>query len=183
ITRTGENQKLMIDVKDKSGAMQKVPVADRIFLNKSAKGHTRQMGLEHVMSVYTIWQFAENKEGAQQFLIDLVKNYDKAFLASEFYNFPSFTKTVPKLQEYLKKDSKSVPADKYAVLSDALSWATNVGYPGYSNAAVGEAWDTWVINTMFAKAATGQMSPEAALDEAEKRCQAIWAKWKEKKMI
>ncbi|TMB26903.1 MAG: hypothetical protein E6J62_20070, partial [Deltaproteobacteria bacterium] len=28
------------------------------------------------------------------------------------------------------------PSDKYAVLADSLDWATNVGYPGYSNAAV-----------------------------------------------
>ena len=39
---------------------------------------------------------------------------------------------------------------------DVLDWATNVGYPGYSNAAIDETFNTWVINTMFAKAATGR---------------------------
>ena len=49
---------------------------------------------------------------------------------------------------------------KYKVLGDVLTWATNVGYPGYANAAIDEIFGTWVINTMFAKASTGAMSPE-----------------------
>ena len=183
ITRTGENQKLMIDVKNKAGQMEKVPVHERIWLGKAAKGKVRQMGLEHVMSVYTIWQFAENVEGAKQFLVDLVSNYEQAFTASEFYNFPCFSKTVPKLAESVKKDSKGVPADKYSVLADAVKWATNMGFPGYASAAVGEGWDTWVLNVMFAKAATGNLTPEQALDEANAQYKRIWAKWKEKGLI
>jgi multiple sugar transport system substrate-binding protein len=183
ITRTGENQKLMIDVKDKSGQSKKVLVHELISLNKAAKGHVRQIGLEHVMSVYTIWQFAENKEGAKKFLIDLVNNYDKAFMASAFYNFPCFEKTVPNLQAALKKDAQAVPADKYAVMSDVTKWATNIGYPGYCNAAIGEAWDTWVLNTMFAQAATGAETPERALDLADAQYKRIYAKWKAKNMI
>jgi multiple sugar transport system substrate-binding protein len=169
ITRTAENQKL--------------PISKDISLNRSAKGSVRQMGLEHVMSVYSIWEFADNKEGAKKFLVDLVSNYEKAFQASEFYNFPCFVKTVPHLQESIKKDSKAIPADKYSVLGDSLKWATNVGYPGYANAAIGDAWNGWVLNEMFAKAATGTLTPEAALDEANAKCERIWAKWKEKKMI
>ncbi len=169
ITRTAENQKM--------------PISKDIWLNRSAKGSKIQMGLEHVMSVYSIWQFAENKEGAKKFLVDLVNNYDKAFEASEFYNFPTFVKTVPNLQAAVKADKKGVPADKYAVLADSTRWATNVGYPGYANAAIGETWNEWVINVMFAKAATGTLTPEQALDEANAQCEKIWAKWKEKKMI
>jgi len=178
ITRTAEVQKTVIDVNG-----QKVPLGDRVWLNKAPKGKVRQMGLEHVMSVYTIWQFAENIDGAKKFLIDLVENYTKAFDASAFYNFPTFVKSVPNLQEAVKNDPRGVPADKYAVLGDSLKWATNVGYPGYSSAAVTDVFNEWVLPTMFAKAATGNMTPEAALDEANKRCEQIWAKWKEKKLI
>ena len=183
VTRTGENQKLMVDIKNKAGQMEKVPIHERIWLGKAAKGKVRQMGLEHVMSVYTIWQFAENVEGAKQFLVDLVSNYEKAFTASEFYNFPCFSKTVPNLNAAVKSDSKGVPKDKYAVLADAVKWATNMGFPGYANAAVGEGWDTWVLNGMFAKAATGNRTPEQALDEANAQYKRIWAKWKEKGLI
>jgi multiple sugar transport system substrate-binding protein len=58
-----------------------------------------------------------------------------------------------------------------------------VGYPGSANAAIDEVFSTWIVNTMFAKAATGALSPADALSEAEAACKRIWAKWKEKGMI
>lgn len=172
ITRTAETQKL--------------PISKDIWLNRAAKGlgrNGRQLGLEHVMSVYTIWEFAENKEGAKKFLVDLMDNYKAAFEASAFYNFPCFPKTVPNSLESVKHDKVGEPPTKYEVLGDSLHWATNVGYPGYCTAAVSDAYNTWVIPVMFAKAATGNMTPEAALDEANEQCKRIWAKWKEKGMI
>jgi multiple sugar transport system substrate-binding protein len=169
VTREGENKKM--------------PITDNIWLAKSLKGPARRMGTEHVMGNYVIWKFAENIDGAKKFLVDLVGNYSKAFDASEGYNFPCFTKTVPDLQQKLAHDSKAKPADKYAVLSDALDWATNVGYPGYSNAAIDEIYSTWVLNTMFAKASTGAMSPEDAVKEADAKCKAILQKWKERKLL
>ena len=169
VTRTGENDKM--------------PIADNIWLAKAAKGPVRRMGLEHVMGNYVIWKFADNVEGAKKFLVDLVGNYTRAFEASEGYNFPCFQKTVPDIKERLAKDSKAKPPDKYAVLTDALDWATNVGYPGYANAAIGEIYSTWVLNTMFAQAATGAMSPEDSVKEADAKCRKIWQKWKEKKLL
>jgi multiple sugar transport system substrate-binding protein len=169
VTREGENKQM--------------PIVDNVWLAKAAKGPVRRMGLEHVMGNYVIWKFAENIEGAKKFLVDLVGNYDRAFDASEGYNFPCFTKTVPKIKEKLAHDSKSKPPDKYAVLTDALDWATNVGYPGYSNAAIDEIYSTWVLNTMFGKASTGAMSPEDAVKEADAKCRQIWQKWKERKLL
>jgi multiple sugar transport system substrate-binding protein len=169
ITRTGENDKL--------------PIHEKIGLAKAAKGPVRRIGLEHVMDCYLIWKFAENIDGAKKFLVDYVDNFKKGFLASEFYNFPSFPGTVPDIKQIIAKDPKAVPSDKYAVLSDVLDWATNVGYPGYSNAAIDETFSTWAINTMFAEAATGAETPENALKRCETKMKAIWAKWKDRKMI
>ena len=118
-------------------------------------------------------------EGEQLAAMDAIQ----AFLASQSYNFPCFTNQVPDIADLLKHDTKGKPADKYAVLTDALSWATNVGYPGYANAAVDEAYSTWVLNTMFARSATGAISPEDAVREAAGKYQAIWAKWKERRLI
>ena len=64
-----------------------------------------------------------------------------------------------------------------------LSWATNIGYPGYANAAIDEVYQKWVINVMFAKAAQGVLSPEDAVKEAESECRRIWDKWRERKLI
>src|SRR5690348_14227220 len=169
ITRAGENDKL--------------PIHEKIALAKAPKGPVRQIGLEHVMDCYLIWKFSENIDGAKKFLVDYIDNFKQGFMASEFYNFPCFAKTVPDLKQIISNDAKAVPADKYAVLSDVLDWATNVGYPGYSNAAIDESFNTWVINTMFAEAATGAETPENALKRAETAMKAIWQKWQDRKMI
>ena len=169
VTRTGENDKN--------------PVTDNIWLAKAAKGPVRRMGLEHVMGNYVIWKFAENVDGAKRFLVDLVGNYQRAFDASQGYNFPCFTKTVPDLKQKIANDPNAKPPDKYAVLIDSLDWATNVGYPGYANAAIDEIYSTWVLNTMFAQAATGAMSPEDSVKEADAKCRKIWQKWKERKLL
>ncbi len=152
-------------------------MSKKIQLAKSPAGPVRRMGLEHVMGVYVIWRFAENKEGAKQFLIDLVGNFRTAFLESEFYNFPSFPKTVPDLAELIAKDVKADPPDKYTILTDFLNSATNVGYPGYSTAAIDEVFNTFIIPTMFARAARDELSPEDAIKAAEREMKRLFAKW------
>jgi len=153
-------------------------MSKQIQLRPALKGPVRRIAAEHVMDCYVIWDFAENKEGAKQFLIDLVDNFETAFKASEFYNFPCFPSTVPNIKQHLANDPKGVPSNKYAVLDDVLSWATNVGYPGYATAAVDEVFNTFVIPTMFAKAARDEMTPEAAVKAADAEVRRIFAKWK-----
>lgn len=166
ITRTGESKKL--------------PVADDIWLAKAAQGPVRRIGLEHVMDVYVIWKFAENIDGAKQFLVDYIGNFRRGFLASEFYNFPCFPQTVPDLKTLIANDPNATPPDKYKVLEDVLDWATNVGYPGYANAAIDEVFSTWLVSTMFAQAAAGKLSPEAAMNQADAEVRRIFDKWRER---
>src|ERR1041385_2620536 len=111
---------------------------EKIHLAKAAAGPVRRIGLEHVMGVYTIWKFADNIDGAKKFIVDYIGNFRQAFLAGEFYDFPCFQKTVPDLKQLLANDAKAKPADKYLVLEDVLSWATDIGYPGYANAPIAE---------------------------------------------
>jgi multiple sugar transport system substrate-binding protein len=169
VTREGENKQM--------------PIADDIWLAKAAKGPVRRMGLEHVMSVYCIWKFAENVDGAKKFLVDYVGNFHRAFEASEYYNFPCWPKQVPDIKQLVSNDKKAKPPDKYAVLADSLEWATNVGFPGYANAAIDEIYSTWVLNVMFAQAATGALSPEDAVKEADEKCRRIFEKWRERKLL
>jgi multiple sugar transport system substrate-binding protein len=153
-------------------------MSKQIQLTPALKGPVRRIAAEHVMSCYVIWEFAENKESAKQFLADLVDNFSTAFNESEFYNFPSFPATVPDIQKRLSNDPKAVPADKYKALSNVLSWATNVGYPGYATAAIDEAFNTFVLPTMFAKAARGDMTPEESVRAADTEMRRIFDKWK-----
>jgi len=136
-----------------------------------------------LMNCYLIWKFAANIDGAKQFLVDYIDAFKSAFQASAFYNLPCFADTVPDLKQLVAKDANAVPGDRYAVLGDALTWTTNVGYPGYANAAIDEVLNNWTLNTMFARAATGAETPENALAAAEKAMQPIWQKWKERKLI
>ena len=155
----------------------------KIWIAKTPKGPVRRMGLQHVMNVYAIWKFAENIEGAKKFLVDYVSDFRKAFLASEFYNFPCFTKTVPDLKKQIAHDKMAHPPDKYKVLEDVQDWATNVGYPGYVNAAISEIFGKWVISDMFGRAASGKLSPEDALKAADKKVQASFKKWRAKGVL
>ena len=158
-------------------------LSKKIWLAKTPAGPVKRMGLGHIVSVYVIWKFAENIEGAKQFLVDYVGNFRKAFLACEFYNFPCFLDTVPDVQEIIANDPKADPPDKYKVLEDVLDWTTNVGYPGYANAAIDEIFITGVVTTMFRKAATGKLNPENAIKEAEVKCEEIFAKWKARGLV
>lgn len=158
-------------------------ISKKIQLTKALRGPVRAIGLEHVMQCYVTWKFSENIEGAKKFLVDYTTDFGQAFRAGEFYDFPCFEKTVPDLQKLIANDPKGHPADKYKVMDDVLNWATNVGYPGYANAAIDEIFSTWVLNVMFAKAASGSATPEEALKEADTACKRIFAKWKEKGLV
>jgi multiple sugar transport system substrate-binding protein len=165
ITREAENK-------------EKTDISRKIQLARALHGPVRAIGLEHVMACYVVWKFSENIAGAKKFLVDYTTTFKQAFLASQFYNFPSFPKTVPDLKQIIAKDDRAHPPNKYKVLDDVLDWATNVGYPGHANAAIDEIFNTWVLNVMFAKAAAGALTPEEALGEADAACRRIFSRWK-----
>jgi multiple sugar transport system substrate-binding protein len=158
-------------------------ISRKIQLTKALRGPVRAIGLEHVMQCYVVWKFAENIDGAKKFLIDYTTDFRQAFVAGEFYDFPCFPKAVSDLPRLIANDPKAHPPEKYRVLDDVLNWATNVGYPGYANAAIDETFGTWVLNVMFAKAASGSVTPEEALREADAACKRIFGKWKEKGLV
>jgi multiple sugar transport system substrate-binding protein len=142
-------------------------MAKKIGLVPALRGPVRRIAAEHVMNCYVIWKFASNIDGASQFLVDLVDNFGSVFRESEFYNFPCFPSTVPDLAGQLSSDPKADPPGKYKALSGVLDWATNVGYPGYATAAVDEAFNAFLIPTMFARVARGEATPEEAAREAD----------------
>jgi multiple sugar transport system substrate-binding protein len=157
---------------------EKLPIDSKIMISRALKGPVRRIAAEHVMNCYVIWEFAENKDGAQQFLIDYIDAFHDGFTAGQFYNFPTFPSVVPKLKEEIANDPRATPNNKYAVLGDVLDWATNVGYPGYASAAIDESFKTWVIPTMFAKVARGDETPENAAKAAETEYKRIFDRWK-----
>ncbi len=171
VTRQAEREK----VKDP----QMADMSKKIQIVKALKGPARRMAAEHVMDCYVIWKFAENIESAKKFLVDYIASFGDAFKGSKFYNFPCFPKTVPDLVKQISNDPEADPPDKYKVLADVLDWATNVGYPGYATAGIDEVFNTFVLPTMFAKVARGDMSPEDSAKAAEAEIKRIFEKRKE----
>ncbi len=164
ITRQAEREKMAID--------------KNIMLSRALKGPVRRIAAEHVMNCYVIWEFAENKDGAQQFLIDYIDAFHDGFVAGQFYNFPCFPTTVPNLQKEIAEDPRATPSNKYKVLGDVLDWATNVGYPGYASAAIDQAFKSYTIPTMFATVAQGKISAEDAAKTADAEYRRIFERFK-----
>jgi multiple sugar transport system substrate-binding protein len=167
----------------RTGESERIPIANKIFLGRPARGPAAQLGVMHLMNAYVIWKFARNIGGAQKFLVDLAGKSRDAFLASGFYNFPTYPQLVPDLQQLVANDPKATPSDKYAIFMDADKWTVNVGYPGYANAAIDEIWKEWLLPKMFADAASGRLTPEAALDLYSGQATQIFNKWRGRKKV
>ncbi|MBT7072272.1 MAG: carbohydrate ABC transporter substrate-binding protein [Anaerolineae bacterium] len=159
------------------GESQKIPLADRIWLAKAAKGPVHRIGLNHLMDAYVIWKFAENIEGAKQFLVDYVAQSREVFLKSQFYNFPCYPKAVPDIDQLISHDNQATPPDKYAIFKDVSEWTVNVGFPGYANAATDEIFSKWILPKMFAQASSGKVTLEDALDQGYKEIEPIYQAW------
>jgi multiple sugar transport system substrate-binding protein len=154
-----------------------LPIARSTAIAPIPRGPVQRLGLEHVMGVYTIWKFSKNKGLAKRFIADLEIHYQGAFKNSKYYNFPAFRGAVKNYQKQLAADPHP-PKGKYAVLDlIARKYTTNLGYPGFSNAAIDEIFNTWLIPQMFAEVAQGKMSPADAARAAQHDAKKIFAKW------
>jgi multiple sugar transport system substrate-binding protein len=144
------------------------------------KGPKQALGLEHVMGVHTIWKFAQEKALAKKYIRDQQLAYIGHFLNSKFYNFPAWPKAVPNIKKKLARD----PSGKYTVLDRISRTATtNVGFPGYSNAAIDEVFNTWLIPQMFAQVAQGNKSAADSVRDTTTEVRRIFRKWRGRGMI
>jgi multiple sugar transport system substrate-binding protein len=144
------------------------------------KGPDRRLGLEHVMGVYTIWKFKSKHQQklAKRFIADLEINYNAAFQHSKYYNFPAFPRAVHNYRQRLAADPHR-PKGKYRILDTiARKYTANIGFPGNSNAAIDEIFNTFLIPQMFAQVAQGKMTPAEAAKAAEHDMKRIFAKWR-----
>jgi multiple sugar transport system substrate-binding protein len=165
-------------------AEQEMPeMSDRIMMNPSLRGLANWRACPHITSCYVVWRFAENQEGARQFLVDLADNLGTGFKVSGFCNFPCFPKTVPDMKKQLENDPSASPHHKYMATEDALLWTSNIGYPGYATPAVEEVFNTFVIPKMFGAVANGKLSPEDSVAAAEREIRQIFDKWRSARTV
>jgi multiple sugar transport system substrate-binding protein len=146
------------------------------------RGSVRALGNEHVMGIFFIWKFAQNQEAAKKYLVDQQLAYRSHFIQSKFYNFPAWTDAVKggfKAMNKLAAADKHKPLGKYTVLTTiAQRYTTNVGYPGFANAAIGDIFNQSLIPQMFAQVAQGKMTAQAAASSYQSQFRTIFAKWR-----
>ncbi len=157
-------------------------LSDDTWLRPIPRGSVRALGNEHVMGVFFVWKFAQNKEAAKQYMVDQQLAYRDHFIQSKFYNFPAWTNAVKggfKTMNKLAAADPHKPRGKYTILTTiAQKYTTNVGYPGFANAAVGDVFNQFLIPQMFAQVAQGKMTPEDAARSMQGQFRTIFAKWR-----
>jgi multiple sugar transport system substrate-binding protein len=154
-------------------------VARRLWIVPPLIG-TAGMGvtaLPHVTNCSAVWNFAQNQDGAKQFLAALIDSSRVGYDKSRGCNFPIYPKTVPDLIVRLSKDPQASPPGKYIQLKDALHWTPNLGVPGLATPAFMEIFTTSVVPRMVARAIKGEQSPEQAAATGAAEMQKIIDKW------
>jgi multiple sugar transport system substrate-binding protein len=159
---------------------QNLPFSDQLAIWPIPIGPHGRFGLEHVMGCYSVWKFAQNKENASQFLVDLCVNYKQATIASKLYNFPSFPGAFPfsQIRKAAAAD-KHKPLGKYTVLTTiAEKFTHNIGFPGTYNAAMDEVFTKYLIPQMFAQVSQGKLSAADSVSQTAQQVSVIYKKWK-----
>ena len=154
-------------------------VAKKIMVTPPLKGSNTIVAVPHVTNCSVVWNFAENREGAKQFLADLIDNSKNIYEQSQGCNFPFYQKTLPDLIVRLSNDPHADPSWKYQMLKDAGHWTHYLGVPGYPTPAFMEVFNTFVIPRMFLSVVKGERSPADAMDVAAAEVQRIADKWKQ----
>lgn len=169
---------------------QQPETAEDIFFSPPLEGPGgADRALAHGHAVFTamIPTYAENPDTAMEFLLHLTANYEAASREGQFYNFPAFPDTFPELGQEggpLEDDPfGSVPPDKLVPLRDANDWTVNLGWPGPANAMIGEAFNTFVLSDMMARAARGDQTVEESVAEAENQLTIIAQHWRDEGLM
>lgn len=164
----------------RTAEQQNPALAKNLAILGVPKGPKQRLGLEHVMGVYVIWKFSDQKALAKKFLRDQQLAYTGHFLNSKFYNFPGWPGAVKNIKKRLAKD----PSGKYVILDSISRHATaNVGFPGYSNAAIDELFNAGLIPQMFAEVAQGNKTAAESVRDTAGEARRIFRKWRAKGKI
>ncbi|URN09474.1 extracellular solute-binding protein [Actinomadura madurae] len=159
-------------------------IGDDIFFVPALRGPKAAMAAQHVIQQWIVPKYAANPDAAKEFLLHYTANFPAVTYHSEMYDLPGWPSIVPQLNGWLDDDPWGAePANKLALMKTATSWSANIGYPGPSNPAIGEIFNTNVLPTMFGRAARGQASPRQAVAEAEDRVNAIFKNWRGRGLV
>jgi multiple sugar transport system substrate-binding protein len=159
-------------------------VADDTFFVPALQGPVAAYAAQHVLYSWIVPTHAANPDAAKEFLLHYTENFAAGQYASKLYDFCAFEDRTPRRSEWLSNDPfGSQPANKLALLTDAVDWSVNIGYPGPSNTAIGEVFGTFVIPNMFARVARGEQTAAESVADATREAEAIFDKWRERGLV
>jgi len=159
-------------------------IADDVHFTPALRGPKDARVAQHVMYNWIVPKHAKNADAAKEFLLHYTANFASATWQGKMYDLPAWPKLVPDIKTWLGKDPYGAkPANKLAFLGDAIDWSTNIGHPGPANPAIGEVFGTFVIPNMFARAARGELSPQASVQQADRQVRAIFDKWRARGLV
>ncbi|MEU8797196.1 extracellular solute-binding protein [Spirillospora sp. NPDC048819] len=159
-------------------------IGDDIFFVPALRGPKAAFAAQHVIQQWIVPKHAQNADAAKEFLLHYTANFPAVTYHSELYDLPAWPSLVPQLNGWFDNDPWGAkPANKLSLLKDAVSWSANIGYPGPSNPAIGETFNTHILPTMFGRAARGQASPADAVAEAEKSINSIFQNWRSRGLV
>jgi multiple sugar transport system substrate-binding protein len=153
---------------------QNPEVARKTALVPAAAGPRGRLGCVQLVHCYVVWKFAEQRELAKRFLVDLVAAGPEAFRAGEFYQLPAFPRVVPDLRRRLGAEKP------YQLLADAGQWSAVPGHPGPASGAIDEAVHRYVVPRMFARAVRGEQAPDVSVRQAEAEMKQLFSRWAER---
>lgn len=201
----GRSSYILNSISAYRSAQADVPdIAKDVFFGPALQGPRGSAWVNaHVIYNFIVPQHSQNIDGAKQFALDLAVNYDQAMYASKLYNSPSWFNTpvggngdypavagagtLADLHEAWFDDDpfrlEGEPEGKLRPLKNAIEWTTNVGHPGYTNPAVAEIYNTFVIPNMFARAVRGDETPEQSIATAAAESRAIFQAWRERGLV
>jgi multiple sugar transport system substrate-binding protein len=160
--------------------------ANDIGFTAALEGPAGAFASSHLWQIYVIPNHVEGEELelAKQFILDHTGRYNDVVYESEMYNFPCYPPTAPDLEGWLQEDPfGSTPPDKLAILAQAQEWGVYIGYPGVASPAIGQVFNEYIISSMFARVALGEMSAEESVAQAAEQVEAIFAEWREKGLV
>lgn len=153
-----------------------LPIEPDLALAQLPEGPLGRGGPAFATNTYIIWKFAQNIDGAKQFLVDFTAAFGEVLIHSGFQSMPSYPGSVPDLADWL--ETPHTPG-RYDLLLDLPTSLTNLGHPGHSNAATDEVLRQRIVSRMFRSVAVGEASPEEAIANAAAIIDPIFRKWRD----
>jgi ABC-type glycerol-3-phosphate transport system substrate-binding protein len=152
--------------------------AGRLGLSPLPAGPAGRLSVPHSVGIYVLWRFSPNRELAQRFLVDQQLAYREHLVRSGFLNVPAWPAAAGGFERM-----RALAGERLAPIVEAARHTVGAGHPGPTNGAVQELLDGFLVQSAARAVAQGRRTAAEAADDAATQAEAVFAKWREAKLI